>query len=178
MMFFRGVNKSNMIIFSLMLGIVILFFSFENSKLGIIAYADKHCQRNTTCLIDMNKIIPFDWDKMYIIDKGISPEDIEKIIGAKFNYENSLFYKIIFVRDQKVIYSDEYHPPDESYMKKFIKPNFYYPHEREGDYFSYYAVSKDNSILSVKIENEPLMSDKIYYNIFPSNAQQIRGKEL
>ncbi|WFQ79116.1 hypothetical protein PXH59_16100 [Xenorhabdus sp. SF857] len=91
MMFFRGVNKSNMIIFSLILGIAILFFSFENSRLGIISYADKHCQRNTTCLIDMNKIIPFDWDKMYIIDKGIAPEDIEKIIGAKFNYETSLF---------------------------------------------------------------------------------------
>ncbi|BET95294.1 hypothetical protein TCT1_02150 [Xenorhabdus sp. TCT-1] len=177
-MFFRGVNKSNMIIFSLILGIAILFFSFENSRLGIIAYADKHCQRNTICLIDMNKIIPFDWDKMYIIDKGIAPEDIEKIIGINFNYETSLFYKIIFVRDQKVIYSDEYHPPDESYMKKFIKPNFYYPNERKGSYFSHYAISKDNSILSVKIENEPLMSDKIYYNIFPSNAQQIRGKEL
>ncbi|WP_228005902.1 hypothetical protein [Xenorhabdus sp. BG5] len=178
MMFFRNVNKSNMIIFALMLGVIILFLSFGNSRLGIIDYADKHCQRNTTCLIDMNKIIPFEWDKMYIIDKGIAPEDIEKIIGAKFNYETSLFYKIIFVRDQKVIYSDEYHPPNESYMKKFIKPNFHYPYERDGNYFSHYAISKDNSILSVKIENEPLMSDKIYYNIFPSNAQQTRGRGL
>ncbi|CAM3768493.1 hypothetical protein Xentx_01977 [Xenorhabdus thuongxuanensis] len=177
-MFFRGVNKSNMIIFSLMLGIAILFFSFENSRLGIISYADKHCQKNTTCLIDINKIIPFDWDKMYIIDKGISPEDIERIVGVKFNYETGLFYKIIFVRDQKVIYSDGYHLSDESHMKKFIKPNFHYPYEKEGNYFSHYAISKDNSILSVKIENEPLMSDKIYYNIFPSNAQQIRGREL
>ncbi|OKP02730.1 hypothetical protein Xedl_02140 [Xenorhabdus eapokensis] len=177
-MFFRGVNKSNMIIFSLILGITILFLSFENSRLGIIDYADKHCRKNTTCLIDVNKIIPFDWDKMYIIDKGISPEDIEKIIGVKFNYETGLFYKIIFVRDQKVIYSDEYHLSDESHMKKFIKPNFHYPYEKEGNYFSHFAISKDNPILSVKIENEPLMSDKIYYNIFPSNAQQIRGKEL
>ncbi|WP_273553031.1 hypothetical protein [Xenorhabdus sp. IM139775] len=176
-MFFHSVNKSNIIIFSLMLGIVILFLVFKNSQLGIIDYADKHCQKNTICLIDMNKIIPFDWDKMYIIDKGMAPEDIEQIIGAKFNYETSLFYKIIFVRDQEVVYSDEYHPVDDSYMKKFIKPNFHYPYEREENYFSHYAISKDNSILSVKIENEPLMSDKIYYSIFPSNMQQTSGRE-
>ncbi|WP_323856725.1 hypothetical protein [Xenorhabdus doucetiae] len=177
MMFFHSVNKSNMIIFSLILGMVILFLSFKNSQLGIIDYADKHCQKNTICLIDMNKIIPFDWDKMYIIDKGITPEDIEKIIGTRLNDETSLFYKIIFVRDQEVIYSDEYHPADDSYMKKFLKLNFHYPYEREGNYFSHYAVSKDNSILSVKIENEPLVSDKIYYSISPSNAQQIRGRD-
>ncbi|PHM73070.1 hypothetical protein [Xenorhabdus kozodoii] len=177
-MFFHSVNKSNIIIFSLILGTAILFLSFENSRFGIIDYADKHCQKNTACLIDMNKIIPFDWDKMYIIDKGMAPEDIEKIVGVKFDYETGLFYKIIFVRDQKVIYSDEYHSSDESYMKKFIKPDFHYPHEREGNYFSYYAISKDNSILSVKIENEPLMSDKVYYKISPSNVQQTRGGGL
>ncbi|WFQ79117.1 hypothetical protein PXH59_16105 [Xenorhabdus sp. SF857] len=103
---------------------------------------------------------------------------MKKLSGQSLITKPAFFYKIIFVRDQKVIYSDEFHPPDESYMKKFIKPNFYYPYEREGNYFSHYAISKDNSILSVKIENEPLMSDKIYYNIFPSNVQQVRGREL
>ncbi|WP_319927645.1 hypothetical protein [Xenorhabdus littoralis] len=178
MMFFHVVNKNNIIVFVLMLGVAILFLSFNNSQLGIISYADKHCQKNTTCLIDVNKMAPFDWDKMYIIDKGIEREDIEDIIGTTFNEKASFFYKIIFVRDQKVIYSDEYHPSDESYEKKFIKPNFHYPYEKEGNYFSHYAISKDNSILSVEIENESLLSDKVYYKISPSNGQQVRGKNL
>lgn len=177
MMFFHVVNKNKIIVFTLILGIAILFLSFNNSRLGIIGYADKHCQKNTACLIDINKIIPFDWDKMYIIDKGMKPEDIENIIGATFNEKASLFYKIIFVRNKKVVYSDEYRPSDESYKKKFIKPNFHYPVERKGDYFSHYAVSKNNSILSVEIEHKPFVSDKVYYKISPSNAQQVRGRD-
>ncbi|MBI6550202.1 hypothetical protein H8A87_16215 [Xenorhabdus sp. VLS] len=177
-MFFHVVNRNNIIIFALMLGIAILFLSFNSSRLGIIDYADKHCQKNTACLVDMTKIIPFDWDKMYIIDKGMGREDIEDIIGASFNEKASLFYKIIFVRNKKVIYSDEYYPSDESYVKKFLKPNFHYPYEREGNYFSHYAISKNNSILSVEIKHEPFMSDKVYYKISPSNAQQVRGKNL
>ncbi|AYA41822.1 hypothetical protein HZS38_15915 [Xenorhabdus nematophila] len=177
-MFFHVVNKNNIIIFALLLGVAILFLSFNNSQLGIIHYADKHCQKNTACLIDVSRITPFDWDKMYIIDKGMRREDIENIIGAAFNKKASLFYKIIFVRNKKVVYSDEYHPSDDAHGKKFIKPDFYYPHDKEGNYFSHYAISKDNSILSVKIENEPLLSDKVYYKISPSNAQQVRGKNL
>ncbi|WP_339352007.1 hypothetical protein [Xenorhabdus koppenhoeferi] len=178
MMFFHVVNKNNIIVFSLILGIAILFLFFNNSRVGIIGYADKHCQKNTACLIDISKITPFDWDKMYIIDKGMGREDIEHIIGADFNKETNIFYKIIFVRNKKVVYSDEYHHSDDPYEKKFIKPNFHYPYEKEGGYFSHYAISKDNSILSVEIENEPLLSDKVYYKISPSNAQQVRGKNL
>ncbi|AOM41997.1 hypothetical protein A9255_16375 [Xenorhabdus hominickii] len=177
-MFFHVVNKNNIIVSALILGVVILFLSFNNSRLSIIDYADRHCQMNTTCWIDMNKITSFDWDKMYIIDKGMEHKDIEGIIGAAFNKKASLFYRIIFVRNQKVIYSDEYHPSDEAYVKKFLKPNFHYPYEKEGGYFSHYAISKDNAILSVEIENKPLMSDKTYYKISPANPQQVRGRML
>ncbi len=177
-MFFHVVNKNNMIMFGLIFGIVILFLSFNNKQLGIVDYADKYCQKNTTCLIDMNEITPFDWDKMYILDKGMKPRDIEDIIGAKFNEKASLFYKIIFVKDKKIVYSDEYHPPHESYKKKFIKPNFYYPPENKENYFSHYAISKNNAILSVEIEHKPSINDKVYYKISPSNAQQVRRKAL
>ncbi|SFN85337.1 hypothetical protein SAMN05421579_1262 [Xenorhabdus japonica] len=177
-MFFHIINKNNIIVFTLILGIVILFLSFDNSRVRIVGYADKHCQKNTACLIDMNEITPFDWDKMYIIDKGMEPKDIENIIGATFNKKASLFYKIIFVRDNKVVYSDEYNSSGKSYEKKFIKPNFHYPYERKENYFSHYAISKNNSIISVEIEHKPFISDKVYYKISPSNAQQIRGRNL
>ncbi|OTA19511.1 hypothetical protein Xbed_02367 [Xenorhabdus beddingii] len=177
-MFFHVVNKNYIIVFALILGVVIAFLSLNNSRLGIIGYADKHCQKNTACLIDINKITPFDWDKMYIIDKGMKPKDIEGIIGAAFKEKASLFYKVIFVRNKKVVYSDEYHPSDDSYKKKFIQPNFHYPHERTGNYFSHYAISKNNSILSVEIEHKPFMGDKVYYKISPSNVQQVRGKNF
>ncbi|MBD2782733.1 hypothetical protein [Xenorhabdus szentirmaii] len=177
-MFFHIVNKNNMIILVLILGVAILFFFFDNSRIGIIDYADKHCQKNITCFIDMNKVAPFDWDNMYIINKNMGRQDIEDITGAKFNDKDSLFYKIIFVRNKKVVYSDEYHSSDESYKKKFIMPDFYYANENEEGYFSHYAISKNNSILSVKIENEPLVSDKVYYKISPSNDLQVRHKNL
>ncbi|PHM35985.1 hypothetical protein Xmau_04386 [Xenorhabdus mauleonii] len=175
MMFFHVVNKNNIIIFALLLGIVILLLFFSNKQWSIINYVDKHCQINTSCLIDISEITSFDWDKMYIIDKGMDREDIEDIIGTTFNDTASLFYKVIFVRNEKVIYSGEYNPSDESYEKKLIKPNFHYPHETEEDYFSHYSISKDNAIISVEIENEPRMSDKVYYKISPSNVQQVRG---
>ncbi|OTA14087.1 hypothetical protein Xvie_04013 [Xenorhabdus vietnamensis] len=177
-MFFHVVNKNNIIMFALTVGFIILALFFNNSRLGIIGYVDKHCQKNTACLIDMNEIIPFDWDKMYIIDKRMEPKDIEGIIGAAFNEKANLFYKIVFVRNKKVVYSDKYNPSDKSYEKKFIKPKFHYPYEREGNYFSHYAISKNNSILSVEIEHNPLISDKIYYKISPSNVQQVRGRNL
>ncbi|WP_337167639.1 hypothetical protein [Xenorhabdus bovienii] len=178
MMFVHVANKNIIIVFALILGIVIVFLSFNNSKLSLIGYVDKHCQKNTACLIDVNKITSFDWDKMYIIDKGMGREDIEYIIGAAFTGKASLFYKIIFVKNQKVIYSDEYYPHAESYEKKFLKPDFNYPYDIKGNNFIYYAISRDNSILSVEIENKPFMGDKVYYKISPSNAQQVRGRSL
>ncbi|MDC9590468.1 hypothetical protein PSI23_14505 [Xenorhabdus sp. XENO-10] len=178
MMFFHVINKNNIIVFTLILGVVILFLSFDNSRVRIVGYADKHCQKNTACFIDMNEITPFDWDKMYIIDKEMEPKEIEDIIGATFNKKASLFYKIIFVRDNKVVYSDEYNSSDKSYEKKFIKPSFHYPYERKENYFSHYAISKNNSIISIEIKHNPFISDKVYYKISPSNVQQIRGGNL
>ncbi|WP_340611782.1 hypothetical protein [Xenorhabdus bharatensis] len=181
MMLFHVINKNNIVALSLILGVVVFFFSlsYNNSKLGIIDYADRHCQKNTACLIDMNKIVPFDWDKMYIIDKGMGHKDIENIIGAAFKGKASLFYKIIFVRNKQVVYEDEYDPYIRSYEKKLLKPDFQYPYDGKENYFNYYAVSKDNAILSMKIENKPLTDDdKVYYKLSPSNSQQVREKNL
>ncbi|WP_244589849.1 hypothetical protein [Xenorhabdus budapestensis] len=178
MMFFHAVNKNNIVALALILGIVIFFLSVNNSKLSIIDYADKHCQKNTACLIDMNKIASFDWDKMYVLDKGMDHKDIESIIGAAFTGKASLFYKIIFVRNQRVVYEDEYDPYVKSYEKKFLKPDFQYPYDGKGNYLNYYVISKENAILSMKIEKRPPASDKVYYKLSPSNPQQIKEKNL
>ncbi|PHM30055.1 conserved exported hypothetical protein [Xenorhabdus innexi] len=177
-MFFHVINKNNIVALALMLGVVIFFLSANNSKLSIIDYADRHCQKNTDCLIDMNKIVPFDWDEMYIIDKGVRHKDIEDIIGAAFKGKSSLFYKIIFVRNKRVVYEDEYDPYIRSYEKKLLKPDFQYPYDGKENNFNYYTISKDNAILSMKIENKPLADDKVYYKLSPSNSQQVKEKNF
>lgn len=172
-MFFNIINKNNIVALSLIFGIAVSFLIIHNSKLGIIDYADKHCHREIACLIDMNKITAFDWDKMYILDKGMKPRDIEAIIGAAFTGEASLFYKIIFVRNKRIVYEDEYHPNINAEEKKLLTPDFRYPFDGKGNHFSYYAISKDNAILSMKIEKKSFVNNNTYYKLSPSNPKQI-----
>lgn len=67
--------------------------------------------------VQLNEVVPFDWDTLYTFESYQSQEEIEEIVGFKSNdiKENNIsegMVHLLFVRDNKVVesilgYSDE-----------------------------------------------------------------------
>lgn len=81
-------------------------------------YADKHCQQNTDCVVNISKITPFKWDTLYVIDSGWDLDEIKSVIGAELKERTDIFSKIIFVKDGQVVYFEEYYYYPDSGVKK------------------------------------------------------------
>jgi hypothetical protein len=62
------------------------------------------------CKINMPEIIREDWEKMYVFDLSVSLETINQILGFQYPYFEDVANRIVFVKDKKVIYHEDYFP--------------------------------------------------------------------
>ncbi|CDH04988.1 conserved hypothetical protein [Xenorhabdus bovienii str. oregonense] len=148
-----------------------IFFYKWDVKEAVAYYADVNCQVNKDCLIDLHKITPFDWDRAYIFQSGETRENIRDAIGVNFLYMIDVGVKYIFIKDNKIVYFEEYFPDMDYRDKNQVTPKFA-SYLLKGDYPSYYFLTKDNSQLLIKIRGDLQRKNNTFYEISPSNKNQ------
>lgn len=72
---------------------------------------------NQNCEINMITIIPEDWDYMYIFKTNTSLEFINSKLGFEYPYFEDIANRVIFVKDNKVIYHEDEFPNPEKIKK-------------------------------------------------------------
>ncbi|MDE1476206.1 hypothetical protein KKI95_16705 [Xenorhabdus bovienii] len=163
------INVTSVIAIITILSICFIVFYKWDVKDGIANYADAYCEMDQDCLIDLSKVTPFNWDKAYIFQPGELYPYIDKAIGMKYNFID-VGLKFIFIKDNKIIYSEEYFPyPD---LREFnqIHPNF--SGNGKGNYFpDYYYITKENSKIFIKRHSSYSKKNNHYY-LYPSNEYQ------
>lgn len=87
--------------------ILSLFFSCKNKDDSSVLYSviDKYYneKKSADLTIDLTKILPFEWDSLYVFDYSVSQEEIDSILNGKYEYYDEFSSKIIFVKKNKVV---------------------------------------------------------------------------
>lgn len=106
--------KSKKIIVIIIALIIIIGVTYLIIVNPIVSYNNRQLQRAITSVltnsVEINKVVPFDWDVVYTFEPYASKEQIEQIIGFKSldiqeNQINEGMVHLLFVRDKKVVAS-------------------------------------------------------------------------
>jgi len=122
----------------------------------------KQCNDNfKNCVVSVDEVVDFDWDKMYVFREGVGNEMIEKILGTKLNNSfDSTGRRIVFVRSDKVVYEELYiydtfeGLPNESTFFEYNEDNSSF----------YIFLDKKNAIFKITSVDH---GDKTYYQLSP-----------
>jgi hypothetical protein len=168
-------TKSNILVTLIIFTTIILgVFYYKSWSFNIVErlfdYVDDNCRVNDECLVDMKKAINFEWDFIYVIDKGAERKDIEKYINLKIDEDLDMFSKIIFIKNNKILHIEEYLDYTGDDDKRILNINFDY--RKSGTAcVKYYRIPKSNSsILIKKIEFENSKANYLFSSI---NEEQI-----
>lgn len=115
--------------------VILMLNSCTRMPEKIEKYIKKHCdlEMTDTCYIDLRKALKTDYDTMYVFNSLTPLTGVQNIIGINDygkceNPEKTLIghdsemCRIILVKDNKVVYEDEYHYND--YNTKFSYYDF------------------------------------------------------
>ncbi len=119
--------KRYFLIFSLLF----LFFSCSEYKKtefekSIEANYNTSCNKLSSCTVNIASITPYDWDKMYVFKTTASLETIDKALGFNYPYFEDIAERVVFLKNNKIVYHDDYYPTfdDEMYTSiVFDLPN-------------------------------------------------------
>ncbi|ERT14100.1 hypothetical protein [Photorhabdus temperata] len=112
-----------LIIFTVIVFIYFIFFRKWDVRNGISAYVNKHCQIDQKCLVDLQDITPFHWERAYIFPTGTRPKTIDNAIGMHYQFID-VGVKFIFIKNNEIIYSEEYFPYPDYRNKNQLEPHF------------------------------------------------------
>ncbi|RBP61066.1 hypothetical protein DES36_11565 [Alkalibaculum bacchi] len=104
-------KKKIMISAAIISAIIILAYIIIGNP--IIAINNKKLQREVVSInsdyVELNNIVPFEWDEVYTFEPYASKEQIEDIIGFKSNYIQETvsegMVQLLFIKDHKVVCS-------------------------------------------------------------------------
>lgn len=68
------------------------------------------CEDKKNCMIDFSKSMDFDWDTMYYYSVGNSLDEINKDLGFELKEFNDIGDRVLFTKNQKVVYQKEWFP--------------------------------------------------------------------
>lgn len=93
--------------------------SCERKNNRLEKYLENYCSSpecgNTECEVKMENIINEDWDYVYVFFPEDSLEKINTELGFEYQYWEDIGTRIIFVKNNKVIYhEDEFPNPEKS----------------------------------------------------------------
>ena len=152
--------------------IYLLFFYKWDIREGIADYTNKHCQLDQECLVSLQAITPFSWDRAYIFPTRALKNHINKAIDMNYNYMD-IGDKFIFIKDNIIIYSEEYFPDPEHYNKTQLAIYFAFDGNPGGPYPKYYYLTPKNDQLWIKKQfSKKDWGDASFYNIKPTNENQ------
>ncbi len=148
-----------------------LFLQWDIRK-GIADYTDEHCQLDQECLVSLQAITPFSWDRAYIFPTGAPSNKINEAIGLDYSYID-IGNKFIFIKNNKIIYSEEYFPDPDHHNKNQLMIYFASDGNSEGPYPKYYYLTPKNNQLHIKKQfSQRDWGDASFYNIKPTNENQ------
>jgi len=94
-----------------------LLFLFSCSKYkktefekGIELKYNSVCKDTNTCAINIKEVTSFAWDKMYVFKTTASLEIVNEALGFNYPYFEDVAERVIFIKDKKVVYHDDYYP--------------------------------------------------------------------
>ncbi len=117
-------NKKIKVIFVIVLLFVIfitfLIYAWCNKKYDIGPVAQKiineidHLENsNSECIVDLNKITDFEWDKVIIVSAdflaiGYSKEKIKNLWGIEYEFQPGFKSRLIFIKNDSIVYEEAY----------------------------------------------------------------------
>ncbi|CAI3926353.1 unnamed protein product [Commensalibacter communis] len=174
------------------IGVVVftLFIYFSVKKdfeQTLFLYLKNNCKEQKECVVDLNQILPFKWDKTYFFDRA-SQDSIQNKTGLRNSFETDIGEQIIFIEKNKlvlygqIIHNDFLHDLDMLpsfndlkyffFTKKRVIIAFSLDKKEQNDNVSYYLLTPNNAKL--KVYNY-LSKDKSKqtYVIHPTNLNQV-----
>lgn len=108
-------KKKYLLIFVAILLVVVSTFIVakiisEKGKLSnrICETIDDKCDDNNECVIKMDEITDFSWDKMLLYQVGSSESEISKALGIEFKDSVDISSGIVFVKDDEIVYHESF----------------------------------------------------------------------
>lgn len=85
---------------------------------------DNNCNSNGECVIKMDEITDFAWDKMLLYQVGASASEISEVLGVEFKYTGHISSGMVFVKDDEIIYHESFfwNPEDYPKLQIFVQP--------------------------------------------------------
>jgi len=117
----------------------------------------KRTYNNGNDTIDFRESLWFDWDTMYWFPSNISLEEVNSIVNIN-SFWQDVGDRIVFVKDNKIVYYKEYFPYHETPMKRIcFNPN------------SVLGIYKDDALFFIQ-----KLGDKLYVL---SQIQKTTGRD-
>jgi hypothetical protein len=91
---------------------VVLLQSCKNSNCSrIVEKLSDFCPwQSVDCFVRLEDVVQKDWDYVFIASETLSLEEINKHLGFKYPYFEDIGKKIIFVKENKVVYYEDFFP--------------------------------------------------------------------
>jgi hypothetical protein len=68
------------------------------------------CNDNNRCELKMSEITWFEWDSMYYFSGSVYLDEISEILGSELDCYIDIGARLVFVKNDKVVYCEEYFP--------------------------------------------------------------------
>ena len=121
---------------------------------GIELKYNSICNGSNSCTINIKETTSFAWDKMFVFKTTSSLEIINEALGFTYPYFEDVAERVVFVKDNKVVYHDDYYPTfdDDVYTSLVFKLSNGLP---------YKSFSTDSAIF--KIEKKEIEKKQTYF---------------
>lgn len=114
-------------VLSCILIIVLILFCFlscnKRGKLSetIINKIDLICDEKEYCMIDLNELVNFEWERAVFFESSCTSESISKLLGIDFNEIHNLNYGMIFAYQNEIVYKEIFLEPVETPNRFWIR---------------------------------------------------------
>lgn len=83
-------------------------------------YIDTNCYfegEKDSCLININNVVDFHWDRLFIFEPWSMPNDISRELGINYNgnYVEDNTRRLIFIKNKEIVYEETYNIRDKTF---------------------------------------------------------------
>ena len=123
--------------------LLIATFSCNSFKPDVDSIVKITSDRGTD-IINFDETMWFDWDTMYWFPMNYSLDEVDLIININ-NFWKDVGDRIVFVKDDKIVYYKEYFPANEKPLQRIcFEPD------------TFLVIYRGNAVFSIKKESEKL----------------------
>lgn len=121
---------------------------------GIELKYNSICKGSDSCTLNIKEATSFSWDKMYVFKTTASLEIINEVLGFTYPYYEDVAERVVFVRNNKVVYHDDYYPTFDDDVYTSLVFNL-------SNGLSYKSFNSDSAVF--KIEKKEIENKQTYF---------------